>query len=99
MLLGVASFIYHAGQILNKSAVFLVICKTYNLFPKHMLSLLPATPFVQVCEVSVPQRSSTHGAIPTGSRLDFSSGAAHLLPLSFSLEDDHVRSQSAIGGL
>jgi len=56
-----------------------------------MLSLLPLTPFVQVCDVSVPQSSSTDGEIATGSRLDSGSGAVHLPPSPFSLEEDHVR--------
>lgn len=62
-----------------------VIHKTCNFFPKQTLSSLLATCFVRMCEVSMPQDSSVHGGIPAGSR--FSSGDAHLLSLSFSLED------------
>lgn len=39
-----------------KVPFLLVIGKTY-FFPKQNLSLSPATRFVQVCEVSVPQKS------------------------------------------
>lgn len=80
MLQGVASFICRAAQILNKSLLFLVIHKTYKFFPKQTLSSLPATRFVQMCEVSVPQDSSMRGGIPTDD--------AHHLSLFFSLEDD-----------
>lgn len=92
---GVASLVCHADQTLNKSILFFVIPKTYNFFRKQTLSSLSATRFVQMCEISVPQDSSVHGGIPTGS--SFGSGDAHLLSLPFSLEDDQ-ESKSVCNG-